>query len=119
MFAIPAFVLYKSRTNYLQIWISRQQEKIEMVTHPKSEGHIPLVPRREVEFLDQLQIQEVLHDIREAKNKIRPKPMTQISRMMYLRTQRNLIRNQKSNVERYKNTVFVQKESSELPDVEN
>ena len=28
-------------------------------------------------------------------------------------------KNQKSNVERYKNTVFVQKESFELPDVEN
>ena len=112
MFAIPAVVLYKSRANYLQIWISRQQEKTELVTHPQSDGRIPLVPRREIELLDQSQIQQVLHDIREAKDKIKPKPMTQISRMMYLRTQ-------KTNIERYKNTVFVQKESFELPNVEN
>ena len=76
MFVIPAVVLYKSRTNYLQIWVSCQKEKIEMVTHPKAEGRIPLVPRREIELLDQSQIQQVLHDIREAKDKIKPKPMT-------------------------------------------
>ena len=119
MVAIPAVVLYKSRTNYLQIWISRQQEKTKIkAPRPKSDVSHLLVPRREVECLDQLQIHQILHDIREAKDTFKQKPMTQVSRMTYLRTQRKMKKKHKTNFGRYKNTVFVKKEAFELPDVE-
>jgi hypothetical protein len=95
MVAVPSLVLYRSRTHYQQLWTSRHRDSPpQQLTHSNSQKK-PLVPRREVEFLNQLQIQQVLHEIREVQDTLEKEPKILIpSRMMFLRKQRKGIRKQ-------------------------
>ena len=118
MFAVPSIILYRSRTKYQQLWISTQKDNSEkQFVHQHLERR-SLVPRREVELLDQVQIQQVLHDIREAQDKIEKEPKILLSRrMIYLRKQRKGMRKQK-NIYQYHNRVPIKNDSFDFTEVE-
>ena len=99
MVAVPSVFLYRSRTHYQQIWTSGQTQthkwQQQLTNQQSQKPH--LIPRREVEFLTQLEIQQVLHDIREVQDRLEKEPKIPLSgRMMYLRKQRKRMRKQKA-----------------------
>jgi hypothetical protein len=96
MVVVPSLVLYRSRTHYQQLWTSRHQDnRPHQLTHSNNQKPI-LVPRREVEFLNQLQIQQVLQDIREVQDTLEKEPKIILSsRMICLRKHRKGKRKQK------------------------
>ena len=110
----PSLVLYRSRTHYQQLWTSKNRDnRPQQLTHSNSQKPI-LVPRREVEFLNQLQIQQVLYDIREVQDKLEKEPKIIISsRKMFLRKQRRGIRKQ-NGLDGY----LMKKYFSDIPKIE-
>ena len=100
MVAVPSVILYRSRTHYQQIWTSGQRNNWQQHHHQQSQKPL-LVPRREVEFLNQMQIQQVLQDMREVQDTLEKEPMIPLSgRKIYLRKQRKRMRKQKA-LDRY------------------
>ena len=114
MVAVPSLVLYRSRTHYQQLWTSgHRSNRPEQLTHSNSQKTI-LVPRREVEFLNQLEIQQVLHDIREVQDKLEKEPQIILSaKMICLRKQRKGIRKQ-NGLDGY----LMKKHCSDIPKIE-
>ena len=68
MVAMPTVMLYKSMKTYPHMWTDLHTHKQEYFV--AGEIRHQLVPRRQVKTLTQLQIQQVLSDIREVKDKV-------------------------------------------------
>ena len=112
MLAVPFVVLHQSRTLYPQIWTSGHTHNWQQ--QQQSQKTL-LVPRREVEFLDQMQIEQVLHEIREAQDTLEKELKIPLSgRELYLRKQRKRTRRQKA-LDQY----FMKKCISNYPKVES
>ena len=101
MVAVPSIILYWSRFHYQQIWTSGQTQNWQQQFKHQQSQKLLLVPRREVEFLTQMQIQQVLQDICDAQDTLEKEPKTPLSgRMIYLRKQRKRMRKQ-NGLDRY------------------
>ena len=111
MVIIPTGVLYRSRRNYQQLWLSPQKKKQQAACHQQLPGP-GLVPRREVEFLSQANIQQVLLDIREVEDIVGKVPMSK--RMISLMNQRKGKKKQRG-IDQYTNK---KKYLMDLPTIE-
>ena len=98
--------MYYSQLTYPQLWVEltyvRKTEQPDQAIS-SNQNQRRLVPRREVEYLSQLHIEQVLNDIREVQDKVGMEPKISVSgRMKYLRKGKQ----KRKSVDRFSNKVL-------------